>query len=340
MTRQASTKGKDSAMFTRRRMGLRSLGLVSAVALAAVAATASAQTYPDKPVKIIVPYAAGGFSDALGRTLAQWFTQSLGQPFVVDNKPGASTIIGVDAGAKAPPDGYTLLLATGALTINPHLFSKLPYNAEQDFAPISHVAEIPYVLVANPALPFGTFKEFIAYAKANPGKLNFGTPGNGTAPHLAMKLLEDAADISAQGIHYKGNGPALNDLLGGQIQLLFDGLQQPQPFILSGRLKVLAVASLKRMPNLPDVPAIAETYSGFQSSTWYQLLAPAGTPAPIVAKLNAQIQRFVNDPAVRDKMHAQGALLSGSTPEQLAAYSKAETLRWGALIAKTGIKLD
>lgn len=201
----------------RMRTLIRLAGLLT---LFAAVTTASAQQYPDKPVKIIVPYAAGGFSDALGRALAQWFTQNLGQSFVVDNKPGAATIIGVDAAAKSPPDGYTLLLATGALTINPHLFSKLPYNAERDFAPISRVAELPYVLVANPSLPVGSFKELIAYAKANPGKLNFGTPGNGTAPHLAVKLLEEAAGISAQGVHYKGNGPALNDLLGGQIHLL------------------------------------------------------------------------------------------------------------------------
>lgn len=321
----------------RMRTLIRLAGLLT---LFAAVTTASAQQYPDKPVKIIVPYAAGGFSDALGRALAQWFTQNLGQSFVVDNKPGAATIIGVDAAAKSPPDGYTLLLATGALTINPHLFSKLPYNAERDFAPISRVAELPYVLVANPSLPVGSFKELIAYAKANPGKLNFGTPGNGTAPHLAVKLLEEAAGISAQGVHYKGNGPALNDLLGGQIHLLFDGLQQPQPFVNNGKLKLLAVASLKRMPGLPDVPAISEFYTGFEASTWYQLLAPAGTPAPIVARLNGLIQKFVDDPATRDKLLSQGAILGGGTPAQLAEYSKSETLRWGALIAKSGIKLD
>lgn len=310
------------------------------LALAAAASAGSAQQYPERPVKLVVPYAPGGFSDALGRSLAQWFTQNLGQPFVVENKPGAATIIGIDAVAKSPADGYTLLLGTGALTINPHLFSKLPYDAERDFAPIGRVAELPYVLVANASLPVRSFKELIAYAKANPGTLNFGTPGNGTAPHLAMKLLEEAAGISVRGIHYKGNGPALNDLLAGQIHLLFDGLQQPQPFIQNGKLKLLAVASLKRMPGYPDVPAISESHPGFEASTWYQLLAPTGTPAPIIAKLNEQIQKFVNDPAARDKLLAQGAILGGGTPAQLAEYSKAETRRWGALISKTGIKVD
>ena len=321
--------------------GIRTLARVAGfLAVAATVTAASAQQYPDKPVKVIVPYAAGGFSDALGRSVAQWLSQHLGQSFVVENRPGAATILGVDAAAKSPADGYTLLLATGALTVNPHLFSKLPYNAERDFAPISRVAEIPYVLVANPAVPASSFKELIAYAKANPGKLNLGTPGNGTPPHLALKLLEEAAGVSIQGVHYKGNGPALNDLLGGQIDLLFDGLQQPQGFIKSGKLKALAVASLQRMPGLPDVPAIAETYPGFAASTWYQLLAPAGTPAPIIAKLNAEIRKFVSDPATIERMTAQGALLAATTPEQLATFSKAETIRWGAVISKAGIKLD
>jgi tripartite-type tricarboxylate transporter receptor subunit TctC len=310
------------------------------LALAAAAGAGSAQQYPERPVKLIVPYAPGGFSDVLGRTVAQWLMQNLGQPFVVENKPGAATIIGVDAAAKSPADGYTLLLATGALTINPHLFSKLPYDAERDFAPIGRVAELPYVLVANASLPVRTFKELITYAKANPGTLNFGTPGNGTAPHLAMKLLEEAVGISVRGVHYKGNGPALNDLLAGQIHLLFDGLQQPHPFIQNGKLKLLAVASPKRLPDYPDVPAISESYSGFEASTWYQLLAPAGTPGPVIARLNEQIQKFVNDPATRDKLLAQGAILGGGTPAQLAEYSKAETRRWGALISKTGIKVD
>ncbi|HEV7912139.1 MAG TPA: tripartite tricarboxylate transporter substrate-binding protein, partial [Albitalea sp.] len=239
--------------------GIRTLArLAGLLTLAAAATSAGAQTYPDRPIKLIVPYATGGFSDALARVLAQRFTETLGQAVIVENKPGASTILGVGAAAKALPDGYTLLLATGALTINPHLFAKLPYDAERDFTPIGRVADLPYVLVSHPSLPVKSFKELIAHAKANPTKINFGTPGNGTSPHLAMKLLEDAAGIAVENIHYKGNGPALQDLVGGQINLLLDGLQQPQPFINSGKLRLLAVASLQRMPNLPDVPAIAE----------------------------------------------------------------------------------
>lgn len=302
--------------------------------------TAAQPSYPERPVKLIVPYAAGGFSDSLGRSVAQWLTERLGAPVVVENKPGAATIIGIDAVAKSPADGYTLLLGTGALTTLPHLFSKLPFDAERDFAPIGRVAVLPYVLVANPGLTTNSLTEMITYAKAHPGKLTYGTPGNGTAPHLAMKLLEEAAGISMQGVHYKGNAPALNDLLGGQINLLFDGLQQPQPFVKSGKLKLLAVASLKRLPGLPDVPAISETFPGFEASTWYQLLAPAGTPAHIVARLNKDLQAFVEDPATREKFLSQGAILGGSSPEELGAYSKAETVRWGAVISKAGIKLD
>ena len=321
--------------------GIRTLARIAGLlTFAAATANVSAQTYPSKPIKLIVPYATGGFTDALARQLAQKFSESMGQSVIVENKPGASTIIGVSAAAKAPADGYTLLLTTGAMTINPHLFPKLPYDAERDFAPIGRVVDLPYVLVAHPSLPVNSFKEFLAYAKANPDKINFGTPGNGTVPHLAMQLLEDAARISVQKVHYKGNGPALTDLVGGQINLLLDGLQQPLPFITSGKLKVLAAASLKRLPSLPDVPTISETFPGFESGTWYQLLAPAGTPAPIIARLNAEIEKFTNDPALRDKMLSQGGIMHSSTPQELAAYSKAETKRWGEIISKAGIKLE
>jgi tripartite-type tricarboxylate transporter receptor subunit TctC len=321
--------------------GIRTLVRIAGLlTFAAAAATASAQTYPSKPIKLIVPYATGGFSDALARQLAQKFTESMGQPVIVENKPGASTILGVSAAAKAPADGYTLLLTTGAMTINPHLFPKLLYDAERDFAPIGRIVDLPYVLVTHPSLPVNSFKEFLAYAKANPDKVNFGTPGNGTVPHLAMQLLEDAARISVHKVHYKGNGPALTDLVGGQINLLLDGLQQPLPFITSGKLKVLAAASLKRLPSLPDVPTIAETFPGFESGTWYQLLAPAGTPAPIIARLNAEIEKFTKDPALRDKLLSQGAIMHSSSPQELAAYSKAETKRWGEIISKAGIKLE
>ncbi|MBI5720746.1 MAG: tripartite tricarboxylate transporter substrate binding protein [Burkholderiales bacterium] len=316
------------------------LRAASLLLLTVCAAAATAQTYPDKPVKLIVPYAAGGFSDALARLVAQRFTESLGQTVVVENKPGASTNIGFAAVAKSPPDGYTLVFGTGAPTINPFLFSKMPYDAERDFAPIGRVADLPYVLFAHPSVPAATFKELIAYCKAHPGKLNIGTPGNGTTPHLAVKLLEEAAGISLQSVHYKGNGPALNDLLGGQIQLLFDGLQQPQPFVRSGKLKALAVASPQRIPSLPDAPAIAETYPGYEAMTWYQLLAPAGTPAPAIAKLNAELRKFIDDPAQRAQLLAQGAVLRGGTPAELAEYTKAETARWGAIIKKNRIQLD
>lgn len=321
--------------------GIRTLARIAGLlTFAAAAATASAQTYPSRPIKLIVPYATGGFSDALARQLAQKFTESMGQAVIVENKPGASTILGVAAAAKAPADGYTLLLATGALTINPHLFPKLPYDAERDFAPIGRVVDLPYVLVSHPSLPVNSLKEFLAYSKANPDKVNFGTPGNGTAPHLAMQLLEDAAGISVHKLHYKGNGPAVTDLVGGQINLLLDGLQQPLPFITSGKLKLLATASLNRLPGLPDVPAIAESFPGFEASTWYQLLAPAGTPAPIIARLNAEIEKFTKDPAIRDRLISQGAVMHSSSPQELAAYSKAETKRWGEIISKAGIKLE
>ena len=300
-----------------------------------------AQAYPAKPVRLVVPYAAGGFSDVLARALAQKMTEGLGQQVVVENRPGASTIIGADAVAKSPPDGYTLFFSTGtALNINQHLFSKLPYNPEKDFVPVGKVAVLPYVLLAHPAVPANSFKDLIAYAKANPGKLNFATPGNGTAPHLAIKILEQAAGVSFESIHYKGNAPATVDLLAGQVHLLFDGLVVPEPHIKSGKLKALAVASLKRFPSQPNILAIAESYPGFDASTWYCVMAPAGTSKEIVSRINAEIQKYLNDPGNKERMLAQGAILEGGTPEQLAAYLKSETERWGTVIKKAGIKLD
>ena len=321
---------------------LKTLSVLLALGLALSAAGFSfAQSYPSKPVRLIVPYAAGGASDVLARTIAQKITEGLGQQLAVENRPGASSIIAAEAVAKSAPDGYTLFFSTGtALNINQHLFSKLPYNPEKDFVPVGKIAVLPYVLVAHPAVPANSFKELIAYAKANPGKLNFGAPGKGTPPHLAIKILEQVSGAAFESVQYKGNAPASIDLLAGRIHLLFDGLVVPEPHIKSGKLKALAVASLKRFPSLPDVSAIAESYPGFEASTWYCIMAPAGTSKDIVNRINTEIQKFTNDPANKERMLAQGAILEGGTPEQLAAYLKSETERWGTVIKKAGIKLD
>ncbi len=321
---------------------LKTLSVLLALGLALSAAGFSfAQSYPSKPVRLIVPYAAGGASDVLARTIAQKITEGLGQQLAVENRPGASSIIAAEAVAKSAPDGYTLFFSTGtALNINQHLFSKLPYNPEKDFVPVGKIAVLPYVLVAHPAVPANSFKELIAYAKANPGKLNFGAPGKGTPPHLAIKILEQVSGAAFESVQYKGNAPASIDLLAGRIHLLFDGLVVPEPHIKSGKLKALAVASLKRFPSLPDVSAIAESYPGFEASTWYCIMAPAGTSKDIVNRINTEIQKYTNDPTNKERMLAQGAILEGGTPEQLAAYLKSETERWGTVIKKAGIKLD
>ena len=321
---------------------LKTLSVLLALGLALSAAGFSfAQSYPSKPVRLIVPYAAGGASDVLARTIAQKITEGLGQLLVLENRPGASSIIAAEAVAKSAPDGYTLFFSTGtALNINQHLFSKLPYNPEKDFVPVGKIAVLPYVLVAHPAVPANSFKELIAYAKANPGKLNFGAPGKGTPPHLAIKILEQVSGAAFESVQYKGNAPASIDLLAGRIHLLFDGLVVPEPHIKSGKLKALAVASLKRFPALSDVSAIAESYPGFEASTWYCIMAPAGTSKDIVNRINTEIQKYTNDPANKERMLAQGAILEGGTPEQLAAYLKSETERWGTVIKKAGIKLD
>ena len=233
--------------------------LLAVLALAA-SFSVGAQGYPNKPIRWVVPYPGGGITDVVTRVVTQKMSGPLGQSIVVDNKPGANSIIGSDIVAKAAPDGYTVLTVIAGYAANVTLYQgKLPFDPKKDLVPVSLAGIAPLIMTANNTLPAKDVKELIAYAKANPGKLNFGTPGNGTAPHLAMKLLEEAAGISVQGVHYKGNGPALNDLLGGQIHLLFDGLQQPQPFVNNGKLKLLAVASLKRMPGAHDVPTIGET---------------------------------------------------------------------------------
>mgnify|MGYP001156543537 FL=1 len=309
--------------------------------LISLTGTALAQGYPNKPIRLVVPYAAGGFSDVLARALAQKMSEGLGQPVVVDNKPGAGTLIGAEAVAKSAPDGYSLFFSTGtALTIAQHMFSKLAYNPEKDFVPVGKVATLPYVLLAHPSVPANSFKELMDYVKAHPGKLNFATPGNGTAPHLSVKLLEFASGTDFESIHYKGNAPATTDLLSGQVHLLFDGLMVPAPHIKSGKLKALALASLKRFPSLPDVPAIAEYYPGFDAATWYCVVAPTGTPREIVTRLNAEIQKYTGDPAIRERLIAQGAIVEGGTPEQLAAYLKSETERWGQVIRRAKLKLD
>ncbi len=316
--------------------------LALGVLFAAFAVGASAQTYPTKPIRIVVPFPAGGTTDVLARAAAQKLTEALGQAAVVDNRPGAGGNIGAELVAKSPPDGYTLLMGTvGTHAINPSLYPKMPYDHVRDFVPIILVAGVPNVLVINPSLPVNSVQELIAYTKANPGKLNFASSGNGTSIHLSAELFKTMAGVQMAHIPYKGSAPALQDLVGGQVQLMFDNLPSALALIKAGRLKALAVTSKERAAVLPDVPTIAESgLPGFEASSWFGLLAPAGTPQPVIAKLNAEIAKWLATPEAKEKLLAQGAIVAGGTPEDFARHIAAETGKWQKVVKESGAKID
>jgi len=309
---------------------------------AAFAAGVSAQAYPTKPIRIVVPFPAGGTTDVLARAAAQKLAETLGQPAVVDNRPGAGGNIGAELVAKSAPDGYTLLMGTvGTHAINPGLYPKLPYDHVKDFAPVILVAGVPNVLVINPALPVNSVPELIAYAKANPGKLNFASSGNGTSIHLSAELFKTMAGVQMTHVPYKGSAPALQDLVGGQVQLMFDNLPSSLALIKGGKLKALAVTSGARAAALPDVPTLAESgLPGFEASSWFGLLAPTGTPSSVIAKLNGEIAKWLATPEAKEKLLAQGANAAGGTAEEFAQFIAAETAKWQKVVKESGAKVD
>jgi len=314
--------------------------------VAVVAAAAGAQpnlnAYPNKSIRLVVPFPAGGTTDVLARAAAQKLTESLGQAVVVDNRPGAGGNIGAELVAKSAPDGYTLLMGTvGTHAINPSLYPKMPYDHVRDFAPIILVAGVPNVLVINPALPVNSVQELIAYAKANPGKVNFASSGNGTSIHLSGELFKSMAGVQMTHIPYKGSAPALMDLIGGQVQVMFDNLPSALPHIKGGKLRAVAVTSTKRAPALPDVPTIAESgVPGFEASSWFGILAPAGTPRDIVTKINAEANKALQSAEMREKLLSQGAEAAGNTPEYFADYIRSETAKWAKVVKESGAKVD
>jgi tripartite-type tricarboxylate transporter receptor subunit TctC len=309
----------------------------------AVAATsASAQGYPNKPLRLIVPFAAGGTGDVLGRLLASKMSEGLGQPVVVEFKPGAGTTLGTDFVAKSPPDGYTILFsASTTMSINASLYSKLPYDTLKDLAPVSMLAAIPNMLVANHALAANTVPELIALAKASPGKLNYASPGSGTTPHLAGELFKMAAGINMVHVPYKGAGPAIVDVLGGHVPMLFDNIPSVQPQVASGKMKAIGVTSAKRSPAMPNVPTFAEAgLAGFEANSWWAILAPAGTPKEIVARLNAEVVKALNDLALRERFIGLGADPAPGTPEEAAAHIRGEVAKWSAIVKASGARVD
>ena len=323
----------------------RVLALLAIVATAIAAPLTFAQgaaNYPAKPVRLVVPFPAGGTTDILARAVAQRLSEAWGQQVIVDNRPGAGGNIGSDLVAKAKPDGYTLLMGTvGTHAINPSLYRNMPYDHVKDFAPVILVAGVPNVLVVNPSLPVHSVPELIAYAKANPGKLNFASSGNGTSIHLSGELFKTMAGVQMTHVPYKGSSPALADLMGGQVQLMFDNLPSSLGLIKGGKLRAIAVTSATRAAALPDVPTIAESgLPGFEASSWFGVLAPAATPHEIVAKLNGTIALWLATPEAKEKLLAQGAIAAGGSPEDFARHIDRETAKWAKVVKASGAHID
>jgi tripartite-type tricarboxylate transporter receptor subunit TctC len=314
--------------------------LPAALALVTAAATAQGPAYPVKAVRIVVPSSPGGGTDILARVLAQKMSESLGQQFVVENRPGAGQVIGIEAVARSAPDGYTLIMAASAIVINEVLYAKPPYDTLRDFAPVTQAASLPNILVAHPALPVKSVRELIALAKVRPGQLNYSSAGSGTSPHLSMELFRLMAGITLSHIPYKGSGPATVDLVAGQVQLSMPNVLTALPQIKGGKLRGLGVTSSKRATGLPDIPAIAETLPGYEAIQWYGVLAPAGTAREIVAKLQAEMARILVLPEVKERLAADGADAVGSRPEEFAAYIRSELAKWGKVVKSGGIKLE
>lgn len=312
-----------------------------AIGLLVIPTAASAQGYPNKPLHLIVPFPPGAGTDAFARVIAAKLSDSLGQAVVVDNKAGAGATIGTDYVVKAAPDGYTLLLSTASHAINPSVYSKLPYDTLKDLATITQVANLPIVLVVNPSVPANSLKELVALAKARPGTLNMGSASSGTVFHLAGELLKSMAGIDMLHVPFKGGGPALTALIGGQVDVLFETTLTVQPQIKAGKMRALAVGSVKRSTIMPEVPTVAESgYAGFDAENWYGVYVPAGTPQDIITRLNHEIVKVLNLPDVRERFAALGADIVANTPEQHLAFLKAEMTKWDRIAKLSNTKAD
>ncbi len=297
--------------------------------------------YPDKPLRLVIPYTPGGPTDLVGRAIASLLQEALGQQVIVDNRAGGGGVIATEIVARAPADGHTLLLGTpGQLVTLPLLTPKLPYDAARDFAPVTQVVTSPQVLVANAKLPVASVAELIAYAKARPGQLNYASVATGGTGHLGMELLKQAAGIDMLHVPYKGTAPALTDMIAGQVQLMFTSLPTVQPHVSAGRLKLLATGAAKRTAAIAETPTVAETLPGYELATWYGIFLPRATPPAIVNRLHAELVRILVSPAIERQFAQQGVEPAHSTPQELAAYMRAETARWGKVIKTSGIRLE
>jgi len=311
------------------------------LALIAIAPLAQAQDFPNRAVKIVVPFPPGGTADGMPRIVGDWLSRKWGQAVVIENKSGAAGNVGAEFVAKADPDGYTLLSAPPPpLVINQNLYPKLGYNP-LEFVPIIIMGRVPNALVVNPdKVKATTIPEFIAYVKANPGKVTSATQGNGTTSHLTSEMFQLMAGVKFQHVPYRGTGPALNDLVGGSVDIMFDNLGFSLPQVNAGKLRLIAVATSKRMAALPNVPTIAETLPGFESAAWFAIVAPPKTPQAIVEKINAAVNEALNDPDVRKRLQGLSAEIVGGTTQATAAYMKEEVGRWNNIIKSAGVKLE
>lgn len=301
-----------------------------------------AQSYPTKPIRLIVPFPPGGGNDVIARVIAQKLSERLGQQVIVDNRAGANGIVGLQALMQSPPDGYTLAVgAAGPLAVNPSLYDKLPYDPLKDFSPITNMVNYPLLLVVHPSVPVKTTQDLVNLAKAKPKQLYFASPGSGNSGHLAGELLNSMANVQTVHVPYKGQGPALSDLISGQVQMLYSSIPSVLPQVKSGQLNALAVGSAKRVPSLPDIPTISESgVPGYEAYSWVGMVAPAKTPKDIVNRLNREIVDILKQKDVSEKLNQQGALPVGDSPEQFAAYIKVEIEKWGAVVRAANIKAD
>ena len=313
-----------------------------AVLLTSAAVQAAAQSYPAKAVRIVVPFPPSGAADLLTRALGSKLGEAWGQPVVADNRPGAGGNIGAEAVARSAPDGYTLLMAavtTHAVSMS--LYSKLGYDVEKDLAPVTLVANVPHILVAHPSVPGKTLGEVISFLKAQGGKVNFASQGNGTLSHLEFELMKSMAGFTASHVPYKGSAPAMTDLLAGNVVLLFDSIPSSLPQVRAGKLKGIAVASSRRSSVLPDLPTVSEGgLAGFAADNWFGIMAPAGTPAAIVAKLNADLIRAIDSAEVKEIVARQGGELMASTAQEMAAQIKSDREKWGRVVRESGAKIE
>ncbi|MBB3178632.1 MULTISPECIES: tripartite tricarboxylate transporter substrate binding protein [unclassified Variovorax] len=324
------------------KASLRSLLCRVAMSVAATvfAAPAALAAFPDKPIKLVVPFSPGGGTDAIARALGVGMSQVLGQPVIVDNRPGAGTIIGSDLVAKSPPDGYTVLVSTFAHAVNPSLMAKLPYDTQKAFAPVVLLARGPNVLVVRADSPYKSVADVVAAARANPGKLTYASQGNGTSAHLAGEMFTNLAKVKMTHIPYKGAGPALTDLLGGQVDMMFATAAAASSQVAGGKLRAIGVTTPRRAPALKDVPAVSETVPGYAVESWYGLFVPAGTPAEVIGKLNAAAKKATESAEFRKMLEPEGLSVSAGAPTELGEFVDAETARWSRIVKENNVKVD